>query len=62
MHALYTAVIYFGTFLLLGWGAKRLLDRWMERRGTTLDDVHGQAGENRGLRQVFLLGAWRKEK
>ena len=28
MRALYTAVLYFGSFLVLGWFGKRLLDKW----------------------------------
>ena len=29
MRALYTAILYFGSFLALGWVAKRVLDKWM---------------------------------
>lgn len=60
MRALYVATIYFGTFLTIGWVAKRLIDRWMNRKGVGLDEVHKEAGA-RGERTVFLLGAWRKE-
>ena len=60
MSALSVAIIYFGTFLAVGWVAKRVLDDWMARRGVGLDEVHRQAGP-RGERTVFLLGAWRKE-
>lgn len=60
MRALFVATIYFGTFLTIGWVAKRMLDHWMDRRGVGLDEVHTQAGR-RGERTVFLLGAWRKE-
>lgn len=60
MCALCVATIYFGTFLTIGLGAKRLIDRWMDRKGVTLDEVQKQAGP-RGERTVFLLGAWRKE-
>jgi hypothetical protein len=60
MWALTVATLYFGTFLVIGWLARRVLDRWMERRGVGLDEVHRQAGP-RGERTVFLLGAWRKE-
>jgi hypothetical protein len=49
MWALTVAVIYFGTFLVIGWAARRVLD-----------EVHRQAGP-RGERTVFLLGSWRRE-
>jgi hypothetical protein len=62
MRALMVAVIYFGTFLAIGLLAKTLIGRWMGRHGADLDDVHQQAGENRGKRKVFLLGAWRNEE
>ena len=60
MWALTVATIYFGTFLVIGWVAKRVLDRWMDQRGVGLDEVQKQAGP-RGERTVFLLGIWRKE-
>jgi hypothetical protein len=60
MCALCVGTLYFGTFLTIGWAAKRLIDRWMDHKGVTLDEVHQQAGP-RGERTVFLLGAWRKE-
>ena len=60
MWALTVATIYFGTFLVIGWLAKRVLDHWMDHRGVTLDEVQKQAGR-RGERTVFLLGVWRKE-
>ena len=56
MHALFTAAIYFGTFLLIGLAAKRWLSRTVD-----LSDVQGQAGADRKPRRVFLLGVWRKE-
>jgi hypothetical protein len=62
MRALATAVLYFGTFLAIGIVSRRLLDRWMERRGSNLADVHDQAGSQRGRRRVFLLGFWRDEQ
>ena len=62
MSALNVAVIYFGTFLLIGYGAKRVIDQWMGEHGAHLDDVQAQAGPNRRERQVFLLGVWRWEK
>ena len=61
MRALFVATVYLGTFLLLGWLAKRGLDRWMARHGADLGDVHDQAGR-RGERTVFLLGFRRKER
>jgi hypothetical protein len=61
MQALMTAAIYFGTFLTIGWVAKRLLDRWMARSNTELGGMHAEAGPNRGKREVFLLGVWRRE-
>ena len=61
MSALGVAILYFGTFLAIGWGAKVLLDRAMGRHGADLDDVHRQAGDKRQPREMFLLGAWRKE-
>ncbi len=57
MHAFIVALIFFGSFLVLGAVAKRLLDR----RAVDLSDVHAQAGPNRRQRRVFLLGSWRKE-
>ena len=62
MWALTVAVIYFGSFLAVGYIAKMLLVRLMERHGAELSEVHAQAGENRRPRKVFLLGAWRTEK
>ena len=62
MNALEVAVIYFGTFLTIGWIAKRLIDHWMGQYGVDLEDVQGQAGPNRRARKMFLLGAWRWEK
>jgi hypothetical protein len=61
MHALMTAAIYFGTFIVLGWGTKRLVDRWMSRSDTDLDSMHAEEGRGRGKRQLFLLGVWRRE-
>ena len=60
MWALFVATVYFGTFLVIGWVAKRVLDRWMDHRGVELSEVQKQAGR-RGKRTVFLLGVWRKE-
>lgn len=57
MRALFTALIFFGSFLAIGALAKR----WLDRRGVDLPDVQGQAGPNRRKRRVFLLGSWRNE-
>ena len=61
MWALTVAIIYFGTFLILGYFAKVVLGKLMERSGAELSDVQAQAGANRRPRKVFLLGAWRSE-
>jgi hypothetical protein len=61
MWALTVAIIYFGTFLILGYIAKVALDKLMDRTGAELHDVQAQAGANRRPRKVFLLGAWRTE-
>jgi hypothetical protein len=61
MWALTVAIIYFGTFLVLGYIAKVVLDKLMDRTGAGLSDVQAQAGANRKPRKVFLLGAWRTE-
>jgi len=60
MRALYTAVLYFGSFLVLGWLGKRLLDRWIAQHGEKLSEVQQQAGDNRRKQPRFLLGVWRK--
>jgi hypothetical protein len=60
MRALATAVLYFGSFLLVGYGARRLLATWMDRHGASLDDVQAQAGESGRKGGSFLLGVWRK--
>ena len=56
------ALIYFGSFILVGLVLKIVIDRLMKRHGADLDDVHAQAGPNRKPRDVFLLGAWRRER
>ena len=60
MWALTVAVIYFGTFIALGYFAKLALGRLME--GAELSDVQAQAGPNRQPRRLFLLGSWRTER
>jgi hypothetical protein len=60
--AITNAVIYFGSVIVFG-AAARMICAWLMRRhGVELPDVHEQAGPNRRERDVFLLGAWRKEK
>jgi type II secretory pathway predicted ATPase ExeA len=60
MRALHTAILYFGSFLALGWFAKRVLDKWMAQHSETLTEIQRQAGENRRKVPRFLLGVWRK--
>jgi len=55
------AVIYFGSFIAIGFIAKRVLDKTMRQSSETLEEIHAQAGANRGKRTVFLLGVWRSE-
>jgi hypothetical protein len=61
MWAFIVAIIYLGTFLVLGYIAKVALDKLMNRMGAELSDVQAQAGANRRPRKVFLLGAWRAD-
>jgi len=62
LWALTVATIYFGTFLVIGLGARLLLNRLMSQSGAPLEDVHALAGDNRPKRKVFLLGVWRTEE
>jgi len=59
--ALYTAILYFGSFLVIGWVGKLVLTRWMACHGTTLSEINEQAGQNAGKGSRFLLGFWRIE-
>jgi hypothetical protein len=63
MRALMMAVVYFGTFLSIGYVGKRLLDKWMARHGEHLNEVQAQ-GKNGGSRghDRFLLGTWYKDR
>jgi hypothetical protein len=61
MKALWTALIYFGSFIALGLVAKIALGRWTSRHDVDLTDIQAQAGSRRGKRRLFLLGAWRNE-
>jgi len=58
--ALVTAIIYFGTFLALGYFTKRAIDRWMSRHGETLTEVQDQGGDDGRKGGSFLLGVWRR--
>jgi len=60
--ALTNAVIYFGSVIAFGATARAVCGWLMRRYGVDLSDVHEQAGPDRKARDVFLLGAWRKEK
>ena len=59
--ALVVAIIYFGSFLALGFIARKVLGNVIRRSGADLGDVQAQAGPNRAKREVFLLGFWRRE-
>jgi hypothetical protein len=61
MRALETATIYFGTFLVIGYVAKRLLDRYMAKNGTDLRELQSQ-DKGGGRQQRFLLGGWYKDR
>jgi hypothetical protein len=58
-RALLVAILYFGTFLVLGWVAKRALDKWTADRGKHASEVQGNAGSDRHQSR-FLLGVWHK--
>jgi hypothetical protein len=59
MRALETATVYFGTFLVIGYVAKRLLDRYMAKNG----DLRELKEQNKGggKQSRFLLGGWYKD-
>lgn len=59
MRALETAAIYFGTFLVIGYVAKRLLDRYMAKNGD-LRELNEQ-NKGGGKQSRFLLGGWYKD-
>lgn len=59
--ALYTAILYFGSFIVIGWLGKLALTRWMARHGATLSEVNDQFGASAGKGRRFLLGFWRNE-
>ena len=55
-------MVYFGTFLSVGYVAKRRLDRWMARRGEHLDEVQAQGRPGGRKNKRFLLGSWYHEQ
>jgi hypothetical protein len=57
VRALETFAIYVTPFLILGAGAKLLMNRY----GVDLDDVQKQSGPQRRKRKLFLLGGWHSE-
>ena len=61
MGALQTALIYFGSFLVLGIIAKLAVGRWMNRKDLDPSPVRTQMALPRGRRRLFLLGFWREE-
>ena len=61
MGAAATALIYFGSFLLLGILVKLTVGRWMRRRDLDPSPIRTQMGLPRGRRRLFLLGFWRDE-
>ena len=58
LEAILVAALYFGTFLVIGYGGRRLLGYWMARKGVHLSEVQDQLGENRRKQTGFLLGVW----
>ena len=58
LQAIFTAILYFGTFAVLGYGGRRLIDHWMGKRGVHLSEAQDQLGENRRKQTGFLLGIW----
>jgi len=60
VRALVTAVLYFGSFLFIGYWAKRLLDRYTARNGADLRELQSQ-NKGGGKQSRFLLGGWYKD-
>ena len=56
LEAILVATLYFGTFVVIGYGGRRFIDRWMGEKGVHLSEVQDQLGENRRKRAGFLLG------
>lgn len=59
--ALYTAILFFGSFLVIGWVGKLVLTRWMARHGASLSEVNDQFRGSASKGRRFLLGFWRRE-
>jgi hypothetical protein len=57
MRALFTAILYFGSFLLLSWA----LRFWLQRRASHLLERDRDEAGGRGGRR-FLLGAWYSDR
>jgi hypothetical protein len=60
VRALVTAVLYFGSFLFIGYWAKRLLDRYMAKNGSDLRQLQSD-NKGGGKQSRFLLGGWYKD-
>lgn len=58
LEAIFTATLYFGTFVVIGYGGRRLIDHWMGHKGVHLSEVQDQLGEGRRKQTGFLLGVW----
>jgi hypothetical protein len=58
LQAVFIAILYFGAFVVIGYGGRRLIDRWMGSRGVHLTEVQDQLGEDRRKQTGFLLGVW----
>jgi len=58
LEAIFIAILYLGTFLVVGYAGRWLIDRWMRARGVHLTEVQDQMGENRRKQTGFLLGVW----
>jgi hypothetical protein len=60
VRALVSAVVYFGTFLTIGYVAKRLLDRYMAKNSEHLHEIRAQY-RGGGKIERFLLGTWYRD-
>lgn len=59
LRAIWVGGLYFGTFIAIGWGSRRLLDRWMAGKGMSTGGSSPASGERPARR--FLLGAWYRD-